>query len=145
MHKTVPAHIHTVARGMAEGWCCTCCRAQSASQVSDPSSEKSCKFFETQVESNTRCQRQCSADLQPCRHDEEYLRCRIRYRIRRTMSYTISYTTKPAPCPAVVPGISSCPVWNLVPQGVRNCVVCVPAKEARNHRDPAKNVFTWQT
>ena len=57
-------------------------RAQSASQVSDPSSEKSCKFFETQVESNTRCQRQCPADLQPFRHDEEI----------PTMSYTISYT-----------------------------------------------------
>ena len=24
MHKKVPAHIHTVARGMAEGRCCTC-------------------------------------------------------------------------------------------------------------------------
>jgi len=26
VHKTVPAHIHTVARGMAEGRCCTCCQ-----------------------------------------------------------------------------------------------------------------------
>ncbi len=59
MLKTVPAHIHTVAQGMAEGRCCTCCQgtaAQSGSQVSDPSSEKSCNFFKTQVESNTRCQ-----------------------------------------------------------------------------------------
>ena len=70
MQKTVPAHIHTVARGMAEG---RCCRAQSASQVSDPSSEKSCNFFETQVESKTRFQRQCLAYLQTVRHDEEYL------------------------------------------------------------------------
>ena len=30
-------------------------RAQSASQVSHPSSEKSCNLFETQVECNTRC------------------------------------------------------------------------------------------
>ena len=62
---------------------------KSTSQVSDPSSEKSCKFFETQVESNTRCQRQCSADLQPCRHDEEYLRCRMRYRIRHRILYIV--------------------------------------------------------
>jgi hypothetical protein len=48
---------------------------------------------------------------------------------------------KPAPCPTVGPGISSCTVWNMVPQGVRNCVVFVPAKEALNQRDPAKNVF----
>ncbi len=61
----------------------TVVRAQSASQVSDPSSEKSCKIFETQVESNTRCQQQCPADLQPFRHDEEI----------PTMSYTMSYTT----------------------------------------------------
>ena len=64
-------------------------RAQSASQVSDPSSEKSCKFFEIQVQSNTRCQRQCPADLQPFRHDEEYLRCRIRYRIRNHILYIV--------------------------------------------------------
>jgi hypothetical protein len=48
---------------------------------------------------------------------------------------------KQALCPAVRPGISSCTVWNMVPQGVRNCVVFVPAEEARNQRDPAKNVF----
>ena len=51
-------------------------RAQSASQVSDPSSEKSCKFFETQVESNTRCQRQwliCShADMMRNTYDVVY-------------------------------------------------------------------------
>jgi len=64
-------------------------RAQSASQVSDPSSEKSCNFFETQVESKTRVQRQCLADLQPFRHDEEYLRCRIRYRIRYRILYIV--------------------------------------------------------
>ena len=29
----------------------------------------------------------------------------------------------------------------MVPQGVRNCVVFVPAEEALNQQDPAKNVF----
>ncbi len=38
-------------------------RAQSESQVSDPSSEKSCKLFATQVECNSRCRCQCPADL----------------------------------------------------------------------------------
>ena len=58
-------------------------RAQSESQVSELSSEKSCKNIETHVESNTRFQRQGPADLQPFIHDEEI----------PTMSYTMSYTT----------------------------------------------------
>ena len=58
-------------------------RAQSESQVSEPSSEKSCKNIETHVESNTRFRRQGPADLQPFIHDEEI----------PTMSYTMSYTT----------------------------------------------------
>ena len=64
-------------------------RAQSESQVSEPSSEKSCKNIETHVESNTRFQRQCPADLQPFRHDEEYLRCRIRHRLRYYILYIL--------------------------------------------------------
>ena len=85
-------HTSTLSLGVWPRVCAArVVRAQSASQVSHPSSEKSCNFFETQVESNTRCQRQCSADLQPCRHDEEYLRCRIRCRIRHRMRYNIRY------------------------------------------------------
>ncbi len=43
-------------------------RAQSASQVSETSSEKSDKNIETHVESRTRFQRQGPADLKPFRH-----------------------------------------------------------------------------
>ncbi len=60
-------------------------RTQSTSQVSElrlPSSEKSCRNFETHEESKTRFQRQGPADLQPFRHDEECLLCRIRCRMR---------------------------------------------------------------
>ncbi len=64
-------------------------RAQSASQVSEPSSEKSCKNLETHVESKTRFQRQGPADLQPFRHDEEYLQCRIRCRILYHILYIV--------------------------------------------------------
>jgi hypothetical protein len=45
----------------------------------------------THVESKTRFQRQGPADLQPFRHDEEYLRCRIRCRIRHRMRYNIRH------------------------------------------------------
>ncbi len=86
MLKTVPAQIHTVARALGV-WLrvsvARVFRAQSESQVSEPSSEKSCKNIEKHVESNTRFQRQGPADLQPFIHDEEI----------PTMSYTMSYTT----------------------------------------------------
>jgi hypothetical protein len=52
-------------------------RAQSASQVSVLSSERICKILETHAQSKTSFQRQGLADLQPFRHDEKYLRCRI--------------------------------------------------------------------
>ncbi len=61
-------------------------RAQSASQVSEVSSEKNCKTLETHAHSKTSFQRQGPADLklserQPFRHEEKYIRCSIRYSI----------------------------------------------------------------
>ncbi len=64
MHKTVPAQIRTVARGRPGVGVARVFRAQSASQVSEPSSEKSCKNIETHMESKTRFQRQGPADFQ---------------------------------------------------------------------------------
>ncbi len=67
-------------------------RAQSASQVSVLSSEKICKNLEThaqRLQSKIRFQRQGPADLQPFRHDGEYLRRRIRYRIRYHILYIV--------------------------------------------------------
>ena len=53
----VSLHTSTLSLGVWPRVCVArVVRAQSASQVSDPSSEKSCNFFKTQVESNTRCQ-----------------------------------------------------------------------------------------
>ncbi len=64
-------------------------RAQLASQISVLSSEKICKNLETHVQSKNRFQRQGPADLQPFKHDEEYLQCRIRYHIRYHILYII--------------------------------------------------------
>ncbi len=83
LHKKVLAQIHIIGRGMAGGRCCT------ASQVSVLSKEKICKNLETHAQSKTRFQKQGPADLQPFRHDEEYLRCRIRYRILYHILYIV--------------------------------------------------------
>jgi hypothetical protein len=48
---------------------------------------------------------------------------------------------KAATCSALRPGISSCTMWNFIPQGVQNCVLLVPHHVARMQRDTAKNVF----
>ena len=89
-------------------------RAQSESQVSDPSSEKSCKFFETHVESNTRFQRQGLADLQPFIHDGEI----------PTMSYTMSYTTSYATLHATSYAISYTTSYNYESCSFTLIVLC---------------------
>jgi hypothetical protein len=64
-------------------------RAQSAAQVSVLSLEKICKNVETHAHCKTMFQKQGPADLQPFRHDEEYIRCRLRYRVRYHILYIV--------------------------------------------------------
>ena len=81
MHKNVLAQIHIVVWGMAGGGgVAGVFRAQLAAHVSVLSSEKICKNLEIHAHCKAMFQKQGPADLQPFRHDEEYIRCRIRYR-----------------------------------------------------------------
>ncbi len=58
-------------------------------KVSVLSSEKICKNLEIHAHCKTMFQKQDPADLQPFRHDEEYIRCRIRYRLRYHILYIV--------------------------------------------------------
>ncbi len=83
MHKNDLAQINIFVWCMAGGGgVARVFRAQSAAQVSVLSLEKISKNVETHAHCKTMFQKQGQADLQPFRHDEEFILCRIRHRIR---------------------------------------------------------------